>query len=163
MLKLEELGQTEKEKNISNDSNLDLNYNNFYTLSKVQSEKIEKEFIHESRVFSDKAEREKLVNEGELIDWNEKTSDGLPSFQVFKFYAKNCGYINLTFIIFLYIITISLKIFLDFWVSCWMKNSLNYDNKNNYGIIYLGLLLTSICLIIFMARFFRLHILEFKF
>lgn len=110
---------------------------------KEKEEKIEKEDLQE------KNEAE-LKNQGNLTK-QEDVTEGVINSSVLKFYIGNHGYIPFALISIFFILASLMRLYSDYFVGLWMKDSLSLQNKNIYPLIYIGISLVYLLFIIIRA------------
>ena len=131
---------------------------NSLKLSSKRAEEGDKErneaTLHEKH--DQKTEKERLL-EGRIIA-QENSSKGGVSFGTYCYYAKRLGYFRLILVCITFTICIAWMFALDYFISVWMTNRLELQNKGLYPFIYLGMILIfviilGIRMIIFGATF----------
>ena len=98
--------------------------------------------IHKNskKIQSKKISEEEKLKKGRITS-NEQKSEGIVGISSYLYYAKRMGWFNVLIIAIFFTVYILYSYFLDYFISIWMKNSLNLSETGRYPFIYLGLLI----------------------
>ena len=88
------------------------------------------------------------------ITAQESKSEGVVGISTYLYYFKLMGWCNVTIIAILFITFVLYSYFLDYFISIWMENSLNFSNTGIYPFIYLGLLAVFVVILGVRTLFF---------
>ena len=101
---------------------------------------------------SKKTEKDR-IQEGKIIA-QESKSQGVVSIGTYFYYAKRLGYFRVGLVGLVFAFCIAWIFALDYFISVWMNDSLQLQNKGLYPFIYLGMIIIFVIILGFRSLIF---------